>query len=162
MFTTTAGTTLPENMMENYTFIFSINPNNTKHGGVGLFYKSSLPIRVRDHLSFSESLVVEINLGNKKIFFSVIYRSPANKYGTPKFNAFLNNLRTLYENIKNEKLYNVYFTGDFNGHSNLWWQESDTNDEGREIEELTSLLGLNQLINEPTNMEPNKKLHVLT
>ena len=115
-----------------------------------------MPIIVRNDLSFPESLVVEIGIGKKKIFFSVIYRSPANKYGTPQFDGFLQNFRTLYANIKKEKPFALYFTGDFNGHSNLWWKDGDTNNEGREIEELTSSLGLNQIIDEPTNMEPNK------
>jgi len=147
---------LPDNMLQDYTFISSNNPNNARSGGVGLFYRSSLSVKVRNDLSFSESIVIEINIGNKKIFFSVIYRSPANKVGSPKFDEFLNDFQRLYVNIKNEKPYTTYFVGDFNGHSNIWWPDGDTNPEGRGIEELTSSLGLIQLINEPTNMEPQK------
>ena len=148
---------LPLNMLDNYTFISSNNQRNTKHGGAGLFYRNSLPIIVRNDLSFPESLVVEIGIGKKKIFFSVIYRSPAYKHGTPQFDAFLQNYRTLYANIKKEKPFALYFTGDFNGHSNLWWKDGDTNNEGREIEELTSSLGLHQIIDDPANMETKKK-----
>ena len=35
-----------------------------------------------------------------------------------------------------------------------------TTPEGREMENLLSLLGLSQLISEPTNFEPNKSLPV--
>ena len=49
-----------------------------------------------------------------------------------------------------------FFTGDFNGHSQIWWNKGDTNAEGEAIEDLTSFLGLTQLISEPTNFEPNK------
>ena len=38
----------------------------------------------------------------------------------------------------------------------MWWNQGGTNPEGKEIEELTSLLGLTQLISEHTNFEPNK------
>ena len=38
----------------------------------------------------------------------------------------------------------------------LWWPNGDTTPEGSSIEELTSFLGLTQLITEPTNFEPNK------
>ena len=62
----------------------------------------------------------------------------------------------MYINIKNENPFASYFTGDFNGHSELWWPGGDTNPEGREIEEMASLVGLKQLINKPTNMEPHK------
>ena len=51
----------------------------------------------------------------------------------------------------------LFFTGDFNGHSQLWWPDGDTTAEGREIENLLSSLSLSQLISEPTNFEPNKK-----
>ena len=51
-----------------YTFIQANKPNNTRHGGVGLFYKNSLPLKIRDDLSFDESIVVELKYGRKKYF----------------------------------------------------------------------------------------------
>ena len=50
----------------------------------------------------------------------------------------------------------MFFTGDFNGLSQLWWPDSDTSSEGIKVEELTSNFGLSKIINEPTNFEPNK------
>ena len=38
----------------------------------------------------------------------------------------------------------------------MWWPKGDTTPEGSKIEEITSNFGLSQLINEPTNFEPNK------
>ena len=58
------------------------------HGGVGLFYKNTLPLKHRDDLSFDESIVVELKFGRKKIFFTVLYRSPASKHGSPEFERF--------------------------------------------------------------------------
>ena len=55
----------------------------TRHGGVGLFYKNSLPIKTRNDLSFEESIVVELNFGRKKILFTVLYRSPTFNHTTP-------------------------------------------------------------------------------
>ena len=49
-----------------------------------------------------------------------------------------------------------FFTGDFNAHIQLWWPDSDTNPVGIEIENLFTLLGLSQIISEPTHFEPNK------
>ena len=51
-------TEIPEVLIEDYTFVDCNNPNNTKHRGVGLFYKNNLPIKVRNDLSFDESIVV--------------------------------------------------------------------------------------------------------
>ena len=35
---------LPDPFLENYTFVSSNNSINPKHGGVGLFYNTSLPL----------------------------------------------------------------------------------------------------------------------
>ena len=66
-------------------------------------------------------------------------------------------ISTLYTKIKSENPYSIFLTGDFNGHSQLWWPGGDTTHEGSRIEDLTTSLGLSQLITEPTNFEPNKK-----
>ena len=43
---------LPENLINDYTFVPANNPANVRHGGVGIFYKNSLPVIVRNDLSF--------------------------------------------------------------------------------------------------------------
>ena len=101
--------------------------------------------------------MVELNFGRKKIFFTVLYRSPVFNHASPEFLDFLSNVTNLYSKIKNENPYASFFTGDFNGHSQFWWHDGDTTAEGREIENLLSSLGLSQLISETTNFEPNKK-----
>ena len=143
-------------MLDGYYFVFQNNPLNTRRGGVGLFYKNSLPLKIRDDLAFDESIVAEINFGRKKIFFVTLYRSPSSSFGSPEFQNFLDQFEHLYESLKAENPYSIFISGDFNGHSDLWWDEGDTTAEGREIEKLTSHLGLKQLIQEPTNFEPNK------
>ena len=54
---------LPDVLLNDYTFVPSKNPTNTRHGGVGLFFKNSLPIKIRNDLSFGESIVVELQFG---------------------------------------------------------------------------------------------------
>ena len=131
------------------------NPANNRHCGVGLFFKNSLPVIVCDHLSFDESIVVELKFGRKEIFFIVLYRTPAFKHTSPEFQAFLINFENLYSNIKTENPFAIFSTGDFNAHSQFWWPDGDTTPEGTEIEELITKLGLSQLISEPT-IEPHK------
>ena len=60
---------LPETLLNDYTFVPANSSANTRHGGVGLFYKNSLPVIIRNDLSFDESIVVELKFGLKKIFF---------------------------------------------------------------------------------------------
>ena len=119
---------------------------------VGLFYKYSLPIKIRNDLPFDESIVIELNFGRKMFFFTVIYRSPAFSHISPEFKVFLSNFTNLYSNIKNENPYASFFTG----FSQFWWPDGDTTSEGKEIENLISSLNLSQLISEPTNFKPNK------
>ena len=57
---------LPDIVLYDYTFVHSKNPTNTRHGGVGLFYKKSLPIKIRNYLFFDESIVIELNFSRKR------------------------------------------------------------------------------------------------
>ena len=147
---------LPEPLLNDYTFVPANNPANTRHGGVGLFYKNSFPVVVRNDLSFDESIVVELKFGRKKILFTVLYRSPAFDHNSSNFQVFLSNFRNLHAKIKAENPFATFFTGDFNAHSQFWWPDGDSTPEGNEIEHLLTLLGLSQVISEPTNFEPNK------
>ena len=63
---------LPETLLSEYIFVPANNPANTRHGGVRLFYKNSLPVIVRNDLSFNESIVVELKFG-QKIYFLLFY-----------------------------------------------------------------------------------------
>ena len=107
---------------------------------------------IRNDLSFDESIVIKLNFGRKKCFFTVLYRSPAFIHTSPEFKVFLSNFINLYSKIKNENPYASFFTGDFYGLSQFRWPDGDTISEGREIENLN----LSQLISEPTNFEANK------
>ena len=147
---------LPDILLSNYTFVPANNPANSRNGGVGLFYKNSLPVVIRKDLSFDESIVVELKFGRKKIFFTVLYRSPSCNHTSPEFQDFLSNFENLYSNIKTENPFAMFFTGDFNAHSQFWWPGGDTTLEGAQIEDLFTKLGLSQLISEPTNFEPYK------
>ena len=120
---------------------------------MGLFFKNSLPVIVRNDLSFDESIVIELKFGRKKIFFTILYRSPAFNHTSPEFRAFLSNFKNLYLKIKAENPLATFFTGDFNAHSQFWWSDGDTTTEGKEIDDLFTSLGLSQIISEPTNFE---------
>ena len=147
---------LPETLLNNYAFVPVNNPANTRHDRVGIFFKNTLPITIRNDLSFDESIVVELKFGRKKIFFTVLYRSPAFNHNSPEFHIFLNDFKNLYLKIEAENPFVTFFTGDFNAHSQLWWTDGDATPEEMEIDDQLSSLGLAQIITEPTDFEPNK------
>ena len=78
-----------ENVLPGYKFHPCNHPDGIASGGVGIFYKESLPLRIRDDLSFDECIVTELKFGHKKIFFTVLYRNPKSKANSPEFISFL-------------------------------------------------------------------------
>ena len=67
---------VPENALPGYKFYACNHEDGARSGGVGIFYKESSPLRIRDDLSFNECIVAEMRFGHKKIFFTVLYRNP--------------------------------------------------------------------------------------
>ena len=107
---------LPETLLNDYSFVPANNPVNTRHGGVGLFYKNSLPVIVRDDLSFDESIVVELKFDWKK-YCLLFYIELLPLTIPPEFQDFLSNFENLHSKIKTENPFAMFFTGDFNAHS---------------------------------------------
>ena len=85
-----------------YKFFPWNNPNGSQNGGVGIFYKEQLPLRIRTDLCFDECLVTELQFEQKKIFFTVLYRNPSFKANTPQFTKFLNDFKGLNNKISEE------------------------------------------------------------
>ena len=54
---------LPGPLLNEYIFVPENHPANKRHGGVGLFYRNSLHIIVRNDLSFDKSVVIELKFG---------------------------------------------------------------------------------------------------
>ena len=142
-------------VLDGYTFEAANHPSYSAHGGVGIYYKSSLPLIVRNDLSFEETIVAELKFKRKKIFITVLYRSPSFCHSSVEFQTFLKNFEKLSRSIKAEQPYASFYTGDFNARSKFWWPDGNTNKEGTEIEDLFSSLGLSQVISEPTNFTPH-------
>ena len=142
---------VPEDLIKGYRFFSLDHPSGEKKGGVGIFYKETLPLKIRNDLSFEECIVVELIFGHKKIFFTVLYRNPINKADSPEFANFIHNFEQLYQNILNENPFTMLFAGDFNAHSTNWWHEGDNTSEGIQLDNLFEDLNLTQLISEPTH-----------
>ena len=99
--------TIPNNEIEIEGYSSDIfrsdHPTNTKWGGVCLYYKNTLPIKLRPDLHIlDESIVVELTLSRKKLFFVVIYRSPSQS--SDEFDLFLSRLELVIEHMRHENL----------------------------------------------------------
>ena len=145
--------TTPNNLIdiEGYNLVRADHPDDTKRGGVCIYYKESLPVRVINLPFFNEALLVEMSYKKTKVLVSVIYRSPSQS--SNEFNLFLTHLENLFSDINNRKTFLSVVTGDFNARSSSWWPNDINTSEGTNLFSLASSNGFSQLINEPTHIQ---------
>ena len=62
--------------LEGYKLVRADHPNNVNWGGVCIYYKESLPVRVINLPYLQEALLLELNDQNKKIIISSLYALP--------------------------------------------------------------------------------------
>ena len=143
----------PDSLLEidGYVLVRADHPNNIKRGGVCIYYKESLPVRVISLPYLKEALLLEMTYNNKKLIVSVIYRSPSQN--NSEFDLFLSNFEKFLSDINKRKPFLSVITGNVNARSSSWWsKDMDTAEESKLIS-LTSTNGFPQLINEPTQIQ---------
>ena len=59
-----------------YNLVRSDHPSNNKRGGVCIYFKASLPLRVIDICFLQECITFEVMIGDKQCNFVALYRSP--------------------------------------------------------------------------------------
>ena len=126
---------------------------NHPQGGVCLFFKEHLPIVQRKDLEFiDETIVAEIKLKNKKIFFILSYRPPSQR-SQNDINSYCSGLQKTADMIGKEKPSLLVFTGDFNARSPIFWEDEQLESPaGKSLSNFMLLNCLEQLINEPTHL----------
>ena len=96
---------------------------------------------------------MELKVGKKRCFITCLYRSPANNT-KDKINEFVINLEKNIMSIDRKNPYVSFILGDFNAKNTNWW--GNINDyQGTQIDQIASMHGYNQIINEATIFEPN-------
>ena len=135
-----------------YKLIRGDHPKNIKQGGVCIYYRETLPVKIIQLNYLPECLVCEINHDNEKIFIVTFYRSPSQS--TDEFDDFLRGFEGVIDYINQCNPYFTLITGDFNARCNRWWENDSKSTEGVSIDNLTSSYGLKQLIAEPTHILP--------
>ena len=76
-----------------YNLIRSDHPSNRKRGGVCIYYKSALPLRVLNTHYLQESISFELKIGDKFCDFIFLDRSPSPTQN--KFENFSENLKEI-------------------------------------------------------------------
>ena len=89
----------------------------------------------------------------KRKYVLTLYRSSSQNQG--EFEHFLLSLENLLGNIRNQDPAFTTLLGVFNARSNSWWVHDNINNEGTQIQSISSLYGFSQLILEPTHILQN-------
>ena len=63
--------------LNGYKLLRADHPNNTKQGGVCIYYKESLGVREVKLSNLSQFVICEVSLQNCKEYIGVVYRSPS-------------------------------------------------------------------------------------
>ena len=74
-----------------YYLLRADHPSNDKRGGICIFYRTTLPLRVLKILHLSECITFEISISNKVCRFIHPYRSPS--HTQDEFQTFESNLK---------------------------------------------------------------------
>ena len=141
-----------------YNLIRSDHPSNNKGGGICICYKHFLPSRILNICSIfpknvqylQECINFEMKIGDKFCDFRSRYRSPSQTLHS--FETFYKNFELNLEDIIHRKPVLVVVIGDFNAKSSKWHCQDKSTFERNLIDNITSQLGLYQVIKEPTHL----------
>ena len=136
-----------------YDLIWANQPSNSKRGGVCIYYRNSLPLKILDIFYLQECIVFELKIVDKLCKIVSLYRSP-NQY-QDEFETFTNNLELILDKIFETNPFLVIALGDFNAKLSQWYKNDKTTTERCKITNLTSQYELKQIINQPTHILNN-------
>ena len=125
------------------------HPLNVKRGGVCIYYKISLPLKIKNIHYLQECINFEINIKDKLCNFISLYRSP--NQSQDDFESFINDLEHNLDSVMVNNTFLTVILGDFNAKLSLWCNNDITTYEGSKIDGVTSQFGLHQIIKEPTH-----------
>ena len=136
-----------------YFLIQEDHPSNSKPGGVCVYYRNSLLLKILDISSLQEIIVSELRICNKFCKIVSLYRSP--NQSQDEFETFANNLELILDKIFETNPFLVTALGDFKAKLSQWYKSDKATTEFSKTANLTSQYGLKQIINQPTHILNN-------
>ena len=124
------------------------------HGGVLIWHKIGLAVKNRaDIFDHSNTLVLELSISRKKIFYILCYR----KFNqtNDEMNNFFEKFDCALRKIQAENPYCIMIGGDFNAHVKDWYKDGITDTAGVNLLNIFDDHGLTQLVNQPTYIVNN-------
>ena len=121
-----------------YNLIRVDHLSNDKRGGVFIYFKESLPLRLYNVSYLNECICFEIMISNKLCNFISLYRSPSQS--SDEFENFVYNLDLTLEALTQKNPFLTVIIGDFNAKFNKWCSTDKTTPKGAKLDNLTSEL----------------------
>ena len=140
-------------VLKGYKPVRADNPSDLKRGGVCIYFKQSLPIKVLNITNLHECLVCELFLNSRRSYIVSLYRSPSQS--SDECDHFIKTFEQLIVHLASFKPYLLLIKGDSNVRSSSWWPGDVDNIEGAQLESITSFYGLHQIIDELTHILPS-------
>ena len=117
---------------QRFELIRSDHPSNTKRGGVCLYYKEHLPLKLRINIStLNECITIELKTKKHKCFITCLIND--------EFAVFFDDLETTLFKLNNESPLCSIVLSDFNARNNKWLSTDTNNVPGVEFDKLFSL-----------------------
>ena len=93
-----------------YNLVRSDHPSNNTGGGVCIYYKAPLPLRVIDICFLLECIIFEVMIGDKQCNFVALYRSPCQNQD--EFDSFSKNLEITLDKLALNNPFMLVVIGD--------------------------------------------------
>ena len=138
----------PNLEVHGYALIRADHPSNVKRGGVRIYYKNHLPLKLININFLHQCLTIELNIKNKLYVLVALYRSPSQSHNEPS--SFITNLESTLQAITLRQTFLTMVLGDFK--HELWFDQNNTSYEGSILNDLMAQYGLKQIIHEPTHI----------
>ena len=97
------------------------HPAKGKRGGVCMYYKNCVPLKVFDIRFLHKSIAFELQIGGKLCSFISLYRSPNQSYDD--FVSFLDNFELTLDTLAQKNPFLMVALGDFNANSSNWYNK---------------------------------------
>ena len=125
-----------------YYLIRSDHPSNKKRGGICIYYKNFLPLKVTGVRLLEECIAFDLIISNKLCSFVALYRSPSQSQDD--FATFSDNFEMTLDLASKKNPFLIVVLGDFNAKLSQWHDKDSSTSEGISIENITSQFGLHQ------------------
>ena len=126
-----------------YNLVRAYHSANAKRGGVYIYFRKFLPLRILDIHFHHECMNFEMRIFDKVCNFISLYRSP--NQSLEEFEIYILDIITKYNPFL------IVLLGDLNAKLSKLYKKDSTSYEVTKIDGVTSQFGMQQLINEPTD-----------